>query len=202
MSESPEVNLQVPETDRIRSDFTADPIALAMAVYQLWGRWADFELYITSPSIPTISPPIIHEPELLAGTNEYEFVYPIHDHGYRLVTSKAAEMFSAGASMCKLFYTIEKMIFLLIERLKSGGIDEETEVQVAFGGFEIAQRKAFESIINLSYNVIVTNFDPGPWGEDYLLRVKRLADRGYGYPKESPRDMFRQPSTTISGMQR
>lgn len=202
MSESPEIYLQVPETARINTDITSDPIALAMAVYQLWGRWADFELFITSPSIAAITPPLIHEPEPLPGSTDYEFVYPIHDYGYRLATSKGTDMFSAGASMCKLFYTIEKMIYLLVERLKSGGIDETTEVQVAFGGFETAQRKAFESVINLSYNVIVTNFDPGLWGEEYLQRVKRLAERGYGYPKESPRDSFRQPTATISGMQK
>ena len=56
--------------------------------------------------------------------------------------------------------TIEKMIFLLIERLKSGGISEETEVQVAFGGHELAQRKGFESIINhWSIDSILIHFD-------------------------------------------
>ena len=95
--------------------------------------------------------------------------------------------------MCKLYYTIEKMIFLLIERLKEGGIDKDTEVEVAFDGHELAQRKCFDSIINLSYNVVVTNFDPGTWGERYLAATKRLADLGYGYPPESPRDIYRKP---------
>jgi hypothetical protein len=100
--------------------------------------------------------------------------------------------------MCKLYYTIEKMIFLLTERLKTGGISVETEVQIAFGGHELAQRKTFESVINLPYNVVVTNFDPGVWGEKYLQTVKRLADKGYGYPPEAPRDSYRQtPSTTL-----
>ena len=101
-------------------------------------------------------------------------------------------MYSAGMSMCKLYYTIEKIIFLLVERLKTGGVSTETEVQVAFSGHELAQRKAFEIIINLNHNVVVTNFDPGIWGERYLQTVKRLADKGYGYPLEAPRDSFRQ----------
>ena len=105
-------------------------------------------------------------------------------------------MYSAGKSMCKLFYTIEKIIFMLVERLKTGGTSAETEVQVAFGGHELAQRKGFESIINLSYNVVVTNFDPGPWGERYLQVVKRLAEKGYGYPAEAPRDSYRQSHTS------
>lgn len=87
---------------------------------------------------------------------------------------------------------IEKMIHILVERLKSGGVSPEDEVQVAFGGHELAQRKAFESVINLSYNVVVTNFDPGAWGEKYLKNVKQISKSGYGYPKEAPRDNFRQ----------
>lgn len=168
-----------------------DPVALIEKIYLLWKHWADFQLFVISPVISKISPPLIIPPEKLEGSDDLEFVYPIQDHGYKLSTSKGEEMFSAGASMCKLFYTIEKMIFLLVERLKTGGISAETEVQVAFGGHEIAQRKAFESIINLSYNVVVTNFDPGAWGERYLQIVKRLADKGYGYPSEAPRDSFR-----------
>ena len=100
--------------------------------------------------------------------------------------------------MCKLYYTIEKMIFLLVERLKTGGVAAETEVQVAFGGHELAQRKGFESIINLSYNVVVTNFDPGVWGDHYLKMAKRLADKGYGYPSEAPRDTYRQSHAASS----
>ena len=168
-------------------DIDEDPIALIERVYQLWWHWADFSIYIVSPTLSVISPPIIIEPEIDPHTNKAEFVYNISDHGFKLVTSKGEEMYSAGMSMCKMYLTIEKMIYLLIERLKSGGISEETEVQVSFGGHEIAQRKAFESIINLSYNVVVTNFDPGEWGERYLQTVKRLGQRGYGYPRTAPR---------------
>lgn len=170
---------------------TEDPVSIIEKVYQLWWHWADFHLYIISPTIDPISPPLIIPPEQTEDSKDLEFVYQIHDHGYKLSTSKGEEMYSVGMSMCKMYFTIEKMIYLLIERLKSGGVGTETEVQVAFAGHELAQRKGFESIINLSYNVVVTNFDPGSWGERYLQIVKRLADRGYGYPPESPRETFR-----------
>ncbi|MGQ3891546.1 virulence factor [Legionella sp. CNM-4043-24] len=188
---------------QIMSDELNDPDLLTERVYQLWRRWADFELYIVSPTIDVIFPPLRLMPELISGSNsgveEREFVYPIQDFGYKLVTSKGLDM--SGMSMCKLFFTIEKMIYLLIERLKSGGIESEVEVQVAFGGHEIAQRKAFESVINLSYNVVVTNFDPGAWGEMYLQNIKRIADKGYGYPSETPRVNFRiaHNSTPVPG---
>jgi len=177
-----------------------DPVALAEQVYQIWWRWADFHLFIISPNIDVISPPIIIPPEPLPQSNEMEFVYPIHDHGYKLSASK--DLYGPGASMCKLYFTIEKMIYLLVERLKSSGTGTDTEVQVSFGGHELAQRKGFESIINLSYNVVITNFDPGVWGERYLQVVKRLVDKGYGYPPESPRDVYRHAHTPASSIKR
>jgi len=168
-----------------------DPMQLVDGVYQLWWRWADFEMYIISPNFDWIMPPVLIPPETVEGSDEKEFVYPIYDYGQKMITSKGEDMYTAGMSMCRLYYTIEKMIALLIERLKSGGVDEQTEVQVAFEGHILAQRKAFESIINLVYNVVVSNFDPGIWGEKYLQNVKRLADKGYGYPSETPRDVYR-----------
>lgn len=174
-----------------------DPAVLVERVYQMWWHWADFHLYIVSPNIPVISPPIIIPPERIPGTNEYEFVYNIHDSGAKLSTSKSEDMMSCGMSMCKLFFTIEKMIYILVERLKSGGISSETEVQVAFGGHLLSQRKAFESIINLNYNVVVTNFDPGSWGERYLQIVKQNAER-LGYPPEAPRSTFKQSHKSLS----
>jgi hypothetical protein len=179
-----------------------DPITLVERVYQIWWHWADFHLFIVSPTIETLEKPIIIEAELLPGTHDHEFVYPIQDWGSKLSTSKSENMMSVGMSMYKLYMTIEKMIYILVERLKSqgeeGGISTETEVQVAFGGHLLSQRKAFESIINLAYNVVVTNFDPGAWGEHYLQIVKQNADK-YGYPPEAPRDTFKQlhkaPST-------
>ncbi len=167
-------------------------VEMAQIAYRMEWRWASFELYIISPSIEPILPPTIILPEPLPSGRGQEFVYPIFDYGLKMSTSKASDMFISGMSMCKLFFTIEKMIYLLIDRLKSGGIGTDTEVQVAFAGFSLAQRKAFESIINLSYNVVVTNFEPGDWGEHYLQTIKRLSDKGYGYPPEAPRDIFKR----------
>jgi hypothetical protein len=198
--------LQIAEEarQRIMIEDTDDPVALAKRVYQLCWHWAEFELIIVTPTIDEIVPPLILNPEIISNANslteEREFVYAIHDYGNKMIASKGMDM--SGMSMCKLFYTIEKMIYLLIERLKSGGIDSEEEVQVAFAGHEIAQRKAFESVINLNYNVVVTNFDPGAWGEKYLKNVKRIADKGYGYPSETPRTIFRQTHGTTPGMSR
>ncbi|STX30046.1 virulence protein [Legionella beliardensis] len=192
----PEYAQQIEELrQKIVVDNFDDPIVLIERIYQLWWHWADFELFVINPTIDPISPPLIINPEPL-GNGEYEFVYPIIDRGNRLSTSKAQDMFTAGMSMCKLYFTIEKMIYLLIERLKSGGVSSETEVQVAFGGHEKAQRKAFESIINLNYNVVVTNFDPGAWGERYLKVIKTIADKGYGYPPESPRQPYQQHTSS------
>lgn len=176
----------------LQNDEDNNLIAQIEKVYQIWWRWADFHLFIITPTVDLISPPHIIQPEIMQGTNQLEHVYPIHDHGYKLSTSKGEDMFLAGLSMCKLYYTIEKMIFILVERLKAGGVNTTTEVQVAFDGHELAQRKCFDSIINLNYNVVVTNFDPGVWGERYLAVTKRMVDLGYGYPSASPRDNYRK----------
>jgi hypothetical protein len=157
----------------------------------LWSNWAYFEIKVVKPIFTGITPPRMLMPEKCSGTDDIEFVYPICDFGHTLSTSKASDMFSVGMSMCKLNYTIEKMIFILVERLKEGGLDNNTEVQVMFEGHLLSKRKAFESIINLSQNVLVTNFDPGAWGEQYLENVKRMADKGFGYPQEAPRTHYK-----------
>jgi hypothetical protein len=196
-TENPEASPEQLEEYRqlAMQDDAEDPIRRVERVYQIWWHWANFELYIVSPTIAAINPPIIVPPASIPGTSELEPVYNIHDHGFKLCVSKAQDMYSSGMSMCRMHYTIEKMVALLVERLQAGGVSPETEVQVAFGGHELTLRKAFESIINLSYNVVVTNFDPGIWGERYLQSVKRLADLGYGYPPEAPRDNYRQSHT-------
>ena len=192
MAEENENNSEIEiEEERLSLWEEQDPVAMVENVYQLWWHWADFHIVIVSPTIESVSPPQLIKPEQVEETDEFEYVYPIVDYGYKLSTSKAEEMLSAGMSMCKLYYTIEKMVAILIERLRKSGASANTEVQVAFAGHELAQRKAFESIINLSYNVVVTNFDPGAWGQHYLEVVKRLADKGYGYPTEAPRDSYR-----------
>jgi hypothetical protein len=196
-SERQELVPSVEDAIKLAEDDMNDPIALVERVYQLWWHWADFHLYIISPHIESISPPIIIVPEDISST-EKEFVYCIHDAGSKLSASKSEDMYSAGKSMCKLYYTIEKMITILVDRLKSGGISPETEVQIAFGGHLMPQRKAFESVINLSYNVVVVNFDPDAWGERYLQTVKRMADK-VGYPSETPRQPYRQPHNSTGG---
>ncbi len=165
-------------------------------VFLLWWHWAYFEITVTSPTLPSYNPPKLIHPELIQGTEDREFVYDICDGGYKFSTSKGEEMYSVGMSMCKMYYTIEKIIFILINRLKDGGVSTDTEVQVTFDGHLLGQRKAFESIINLNYNVVVTNFDPGVWGERYLEIVKRLADKGYGYPSEAPREIYKTMKKT------
>ena len=50
-----------------------DPVALVERVYQLWWNWADFHIYVVSPHIESISPPIIIEPEQISD-DEVEFV--------------------------------------------------------------------------------------------------------------------------------
>lgn len=180
--------------DLIDSDSLLQQVA---GVFLLWWHWAYFEITVTSPSLPRYNPPKIVSAATIVGTDNREFVYDIVDWGYKLSTSKGEEMYSVGMSMCKMFYTIEKMIFILIQRIKDEGINTETEVQVSFDGHLLAQRKAFESIINLNYNVVVTNFDPGVWGERYLEIVKRMSDRGYGYPSEAPREIYKINKRTL-----
>ena len=192
--------IQVMENQRaVLMDGEFDLLSPIEIVAVLWWRLADFHIYVTTPTLERFSPPQLVLPEKLPDSDEFEFVYPIVDFGDQLSTSKGEDGYAAGFSMCKLYFTIEKMVAILIERLKGGGTDEKTEVQVALGGHEFAQRKGFESIINLKYNVVVTNFDPGEWGEKYLQNVKQISEQGYGYPPEAPRDTYRQPSAGARG---
>lgn len=181
------------DKDLFANEDDRDVLSQVAGVYQIWGNWAYFELAIVTPEIAQNTSVSIISPEQISGSNDSEFVYPIFDYGDRLSTSKGTEMYSVGTSMCKLYYTIEKMISILIERLKDSGIDiMSIESKVAFDGHQLAQRKAFESIINLNYNVVVTNFDPGEWGDRYLATIKKLADKGYGFPSEAPRDVYKK----------
>jgi hypothetical protein len=148
-------------------------------------KWAYVAIKIISPHILAIDPAKKIPPE------NNEFVYSITDFGDCLVTSKAEEMHNSGFSMCKLHSTIEKMICILIDRIRDeGGVmqgDTETEIQVEIDGYITAKRKCFEIIINLQENLVVNNFDPGVWGDDYLKNIKRLIEKGFGYPLPAPR---------------
>ncbi len=162
-------------------------------VYYLWMIWGDFQLYIIDPLIEPISPSIIIPPSQVKN-DEYENVFDIHDEGFRLSCSRGYEGIALGHSLLKFYNTIEKMVALLVERIRTGGIDDETEVKVAFYGHELGQRKAFESILNLEQNVIVTNFDPGEWGDRFMKTVLTLVEKGYGPPQGSPRKVYPGPS--------
>ncbi len=62
-------------TEEARQALNVDnPLTLINQVYQLWWRWADFGLYIISPTIETITPPLLLLPEPIPGTENYEFV--------------------------------------------------------------------------------------------------------------------------------
>lgn len=182
--------------ERLDQEFS-DPANLIRLTYQLYSGCADFHLYINTPRIEPITPPIIITPEQISETN-YEHVYDIQDHGYRFSTSRAKDFPAGGNSMCKLFFTIEKMIGLLIERLKTGGITQDDEVQVGIQGYIKALRKAFESIINLPYNVVIVNFEPEEWGDKYLKIIEKMAEKGYGYPSETPRDLYKKLTTSAN----
>lgn len=167
-----------------------DPEALNSILYHLWQIHCDFTLYVHSPVLPSINPPIVHQPSIVPSTNKLEHVYRIVDSGFSLSTSKGDDAYVSGLSMCRMFNTIEKMVAILIERLKESGIDgtdTETQVEIAFVGHEVAQRKCFESVINYPGNIVVTNFDPGAWGERYLDMVAAFAKQGFGYPRTTPR---------------
>jgi hypothetical protein len=197
---SDEILIQAMEAQRLAlmtDEF--DLLSPAEIAAVLWWRLADFHIYVTTSTLEQLTPPKLWLPEPLVDSEQFEFVYPIVDYGNQLSTSKGEDGYAAGFSMCKLYLTIEKMVKILIDRLKDGGIDEKTEVQVALGGHQFAQRKGFESIINLKYNVVVTNFDPGEWGERYLQNVKQLSDQGYGYPPEAPRDTYRHSHISAIG---
>lgn len=178
------------EEDQEGTGDTLDLENYIESLYYMWILWADFHIYIITPYIEPINPPLVIEPEIISETGEYENVYNILDHGYLMSTSRGLDIVSGIRSLSKLFNTIEKMIKILVERLRTSGIaTSEEEVQVSFRGHELGQRKAFESILNLAENVVVTNFAPGEWGERFLKNIEELAKRGYGLPKSSPRSV-------------
>ena len=127
-SESSELNFADRKLDML-AEFE-DPMILVQRIYQLWWNWADFHIYVISPYIESISPPIIIEPELIS-ENEIEFVYPIQDRGDKLSTSKGKEMFYSGKSMCKLFFTIEKMVMPFVKKVMT--VRAEPEERPRYG---------------------------------------------------------------------
>lgn len=182
-------------------DQVVNPLSITSDAEMLLGCcWADISVSIIDPTIDVISPPKIKLPEMIPNTDAKEFVYPIFDYGYKFTTSKGTDAVANSFSMCKLFYTIEKIIYLLIDRLENMDIPQTQQVEVALIGHMLAKRKVFESIINLPHNVVIINFEPGPWGEIYLKYVQSLIDHGYDYPEVTPRDIYRvQHGSSSSG---
>lgn len=176
---------------------------LLTATYMLTNNYAYVEIFFVNPTFDTREQVLIIEPEKDKNGNLIEFVYPIYDYGFKISTYKVDSF--TGMSMCKLYFTIEKMIKIIVDKLNEGGIigtgdrdkdSDEEQITVAFGGHPAAQRKAFESIINLKdYFIVVNNFHPGEWGELYLKNIKTIADKGYGYPEPSPRSNYRTNTT-------
>ena len=162
-----------------------------VAMHYLWMLWADFHLSVTWPIIAPIDPPEIIMPSIREDDGKTENVYPILDLGYKLSTSRGGEGVYQGYALNRYYNTIDKMITMLLERIKSSGeLSAEDEIRVAFEGFILGQRKGFESILNLEENVLVVNFDPGDWGERYMKNVLEMVERGYGMPKAAPRTRF------------
>lgn len=162
------------------------PSNLEQALFYLWMTWADFHLSITWPLFDRINPPILHLPKEFED-GRVENVFTIVDSGSTLSTSRGSEVFDSSSGLSKYYETIDKMINILLDKLKQGGVGVEDEVRVAFRGFDLGCRKAFESILNLEENVLVVNYDPGAWGDLYMKNILEMVERGYGMPKSSQR---------------
>jgi hypothetical protein len=151
--------------------------------------WGEFVMVMIYPALPAFEKPKLLLPEDL-GDGEFEFVYPIYDRGTSLATSKAQDVF-CNDGLCKVNFTIEKMIDIFYQRIKQQNIDEGRSLEMLFYGLPELQRKAFESLINLEFNVVVNNFEPGEWGDNYIDMVRKMEEQGYGYPSKSPRKNYR-----------
>ena len=142
---------------------------------------------------------VIHHPQpLIEDPEQLEFVYPILDYGNCLMSSKAMEDLFSGQSMLKMYYTIDKMVSVLHQKIKEkeGETGEVfSEISVELWGYELCLSKAFEVIINLPDNWIITNYEPGDWGNRYLDILQKLAEKGYPYPPPAPRDYYRHSIT-------
>lgn len=161
-------------------------VTLMQNVYYLWLLWIDFHLYINSPYVPPQYPPKVIKPGMESEEGETEHVYPIFDYGDHFSTSVGDSLAKGSRATGRMLNTILKMMRLLIKRVKevddqsgteTGG--DEMAIRVAFDGHEIAQRMAFKQCVMHEMNILVTNFDPGEWGERQLRTMEHLADRGY-----------------------
>ena len=167
------------EVSMLMSDLSSEQIAQLEDVYYLYICWGDFHLTITKPYFDEQLPPTVIPPAVDKKTKQLEDVYPIVDYGNRFSTSPGEELAIGGRATGKLLNTVEKIISLAIARAKQGSSDPVPEIRVAFLGLDIAQRKAYKLCMDAVENVLVTNFEPGEWGERFLKSTKELLDRGY-----------------------
>ena len=167
-----------------------DEAAFAKSMAYLRQTWSYLEIRVEHEAFVFEEDATIIQPQpLIEDASQYEFVYPIFDHGDRLLSAKEL---GTGSCMIKMFYTIEKMISELYQKYLAaaggGGIDE---FKIYLEGEVLSIRKAFEVIINLPENWVVMNFEPGDWGGYYLNTLQKLYDKGYSYPEPAPRDYYR-----------
>ena len=189
-------NTQIENNEIQSTNFEYNPEALKKSIALIQQQYAHIQIRIDDPYFAFKElPDVIAPAPLQNNSNELEWVYPIFDFGDRLCSSKTLDNQIDNHSMFKMFMTIEKMIFLMHEKLNhklaSGGepVDENL---LYLDGHILCLRKAFEVIINLPDNWVVMNFDPGDWGNNYLAILQRLKNKGFQYPPPAPRDVYRQ----------
>lgn len=178
--------------------------ALKNGIEYLKQCYASLEIRIDDPRFALTEEPVVIKPAPLEDDpNQLEFVYTILDYGDRLMASKQSENQIEDLSMLRMYYTIEKMICVMSEKLHkiepTKNEDLEKEILFYLEGHQLCMRKAFEVIINLPDNWVVMNFDPGTWGNNYLATLQRLRDKNFDYPPPAPRDYFRYRQGKLSG---
>jgi hypothetical protein len=161
-------------------------VSLAQSLYYILLLWVDFHLYISSPYISPQQVPTVIKPGMKSDQDETECVYTIYDYGDHFSTSVGDRLAMGTRSTARMFNTVIKMMDLVVKRVKevdsnagSAEAGEEQAVRVALDGHEIPQRMAFKQCVMHELNILVTNFDPGVWGERQLRVMEHLASRGF-----------------------
>ena len=179
-------------------DHELNEVALQQGILYLHQTHAYFELRIEHPNFVLTEQPDVIKPQTLEeDVHAFEHVYTIFDFGDRLITSKVTEYQIENQSMLKMFYTIEKIIAIMHDKIKKieggGSVSDDSQKEFMFylDGHLLCLRKAFEVIINLPDNWLVMNFEPGEWGNSYISALQRLREKGYQYPPPAPRDIYR-----------
>lgn len=191
-------------TNSSSMDTAWNELALKNGIDYLKQCYASLEIRIDDPRFSLTEEPVVIKPAPLEDDpNQLEFVYPIFDYGDRLMASKHSDNQFEDLSMLKMYYTIEKMICVMNEKLQRIGSaeqeDSEKELLFYLDGHLLCMRKAFEVIINLPDNWVVMNFDPGEWGNNYLATLQRLREKNFEYPPPAPRDYYRHRQGKPSG---